>query len=111
VRVDSDDYVNTRFLSLLSPFLDENPDIDAVDCDYLSADNDEGALERGDADAAPIACAIMLRSADVDGLGLCDESFLAHEDLEFRHRYLSRVGTASTACPLLCTASDVTTRI
>ena len=90
MRVDSDDYVNTRFLSLLSLFLDENPDIDAVACDYLLVDNDEGVLGRGNADQAPIACGIMFRSADVHKLGLYDESFLAHEDLEFRHRYLRR---------------------
>lgn len=90
MRVDSDDYVNTRFLSLLSLVIDENPDFDAVACDYLLVDNDENVLARRSADESPIACGIMFRAVDVLRLGLYDESFLAHEDLDFRYRFLEK---------------------
>ena len=90
VRVDADDYVNSSFLDVLYMYLADNPQFDAVSCDYLLVDDREEILQRGDASKDPIACGIMFRSADVHTLGLYDESFLAHEDLEFRHRYLSR---------------------
>ena len=41
VRVDSDDYVNINFLNFLHFFLDQNPHIDAVACDYLLVDDAE----------------------------------------------------------------------
>ena len=50
VRVDSDDYVNSRFLSVLHLFLESNPSLDAVACDYILVDNDEVVLGRGNAD-------------------------------------------------------------
>ena len=60
VRVDADDYVNTRFLSVLSLFLESNPYLDAVACDYVLVDNDEVVLGRGNSDEEPIACGIMI---------------------------------------------------
>ena len=88
VRVDADDYVNSRFLSVLHIFLESNPEIDAIACDYLLVDNDEVVLGRGNADKQPIACGIMFRLEQLRGLGLYDESFLSHEDLELRQRFL-----------------------
>ena len=38
IRLDSDDYVNTNYLSLMSYYLYENPDFNAVACDYLLVD-------------------------------------------------------------------------
>jgi glycosyltransferase involved in cell wall biosynthesis len=88
VRVDADDYVNSRFLSVLHIFLESNPEIDAIACDYLLVDNDEVVLGRGNADEQPIACGIMFRLEQLHGLGLYDEAFLSHEDLELRQRFL-----------------------
>ena len=41
VRVDSDDFVNANFLNFLSYYLDVNPHVDAVACDYLLLDDQE----------------------------------------------------------------------
>lgn len=79
VRVDADDYVNSRFLSVLHLFLESNLELDAVACDYILVDNDEVVLGRGNIDEQPIACGIMFRLEQLRGLGLYDESFLTHE--------------------------------
>ena len=41
VRLDSDDYVNKNFLSILKIFLEDNKNIDAVSCDYYLVDDKE----------------------------------------------------------------------
>lgn len=87
VRVDADDYVNARFLSILSLWLTENPELDAVACDYLLVDNDEKVLGRGNCESDPIACGIMFRMDHLQELGLYDEEFMVHEDLELRYRF------------------------
>ena len=100
VRVDSDDYVNSRFLSVLHLFLESNPSLDAVACDYILVDNDEVVLGRGNADEEPIACGIMFRLAQLRELGLYDEAFLSHEDLDLRHRFLKQHHITRVPLPL-----------
>ncbi len=39
VRVDSDDYVNTHFLEILSEHLIQNEYMDATSCDYVLVDD------------------------------------------------------------------------
>jgi GT2 family glycosyltransferase len=98
VRVDADDYVNSRFLSVLHLFLESNSNLDAVACDYIFVDNGEMVLGRGNVDHEPIACGIMFRLSQLRELGLYDETFLAHEDLDLRHRFLQ--GHAIQRIPL-----------
>lgn len=100
VRVDADDYVNARFLSVLHLWLTENPDIDAVACDYLLVDNDEEVLGRGNCETEPIACGIMFRMNHLQELGLYDEEFMVHEDLEFRHRFTRKYSITRLPVPL-----------
>jgi glycosyltransferase involved in cell wall biosynthesis len=100
VRVDADDYVNARFLSVLHLWLTENPGIDAVACDYLLVDNDEEVLGRGNCEAEPIACGIMFRLAHLQELGLYDEKFMVHEDLEFRYRFTRKYSITRLPVPL-----------
>ena len=100
VRVDSDDYVNARFLSVLHLWLTENPEIDAVACDYLLVDNDEDVLARGNSETEPIACGIMFRMEHLQELGLYDERFMVHEDLEFRHRFTRKYSITRLPVPL-----------
>jgi glycosyltransferase involved in cell wall biosynthesis len=87
VRVDSDDYVNSNFINILHFFLDQNPDYDAVACDYLLVDDDEGVLKRADCGVEPIGCGIMFRRDHILDLGGYDESFLRHEERDFRLRF------------------------
>lgn len=100
VRVDADDYVNARFLSILHLWLTENPEVDAVACDYLLVDNNEEVLGRGSAEEQPIACGVMMRMDQLLDVGLYDENFLLHEDLEFRFRFLMRHNIIRIPLPL-----------
>ena len=100
VRVDADDYVNSRFLSTLQQFMELNPEFDAVSCDYLLVTNDEVVLGRGNVDEAPIACGIMFRLDQLIELDLYDENFLSNEDLDLRHRFLAKYAIHRVPLPL-----------
>lgn len=66
VRMDSDDYVNSRFLELESLFLEENKSFDAVTCDYWKVDEKGNWLSRVSAEIEPIACGVMFRQGQLD---------------------------------------------
>ena len=100
VRVDADDYVNESFLEILYMFLAENPQFDAVCCDYLLVDDREEVLQRCDAGNEPIACGIVFRTEQLIDIGLYDESFLRHEDRELRLRFLDRFTIQRVPLPL-----------
>nr|MBU6203452.1 glycosyltransferase family 2 protein [Acidobacteriota bacterium] len=100
VRVDADDYVNTNFLDVLYMFLAENPQFDAVCCDYLLVDEREEVLQRCDAGNEPIACGILFRTEQLIDIGLYDESFLRHEDRDLRLRFLDRFTIQRVPLPL-----------
>jgi glycosyltransferase involved in cell wall biosynthesis len=100
IRVDSDDYVNADFLKVLHLFVAENPDIDAIACDYLLVDDVENVIQRCNALDEPIACGIMFRTEHLHALGRYDESFRIHEDVDLRHRFLERHEIHRLALPL-----------
>lgn len=100
VRVDSDDYVNANFLSLLSLFLDNNHYMDAVACDYLMVDDREEVLARKSCLDEPIACGIMFRTEQLIDIGLYDEGFLLHEERELRFRFLQKYSIHRLELPL-----------
>ena len=62
VRVDADDFVNFNFLFLYF-YLDSNPKISAVACDYLLVDKNEKIIERVNCIEKPIGCGILFRKA------------------------------------------------
>ena len=90
VRVDADDYVHHDFIRVLSLFLDLNPYMDAVACDYLTVDEREAHLEQVNCLDRPIGCGVMFRKERLIELGLYDESFLMAEDLDLRLRFEQR---------------------
>jgi len=100
VRVDSDDYVNANFVNILHFFLDQNPNHDAVACDYLLVDDDEQVLKRADCQVEPIGCGIMFRREQLLSVGGYDESFLRHEEREFRLRFEQRFRIGRLELPL-----------
>jgi glycosyltransferase involved in cell wall biosynthesis len=100
VRVDADDYVNESFLDVLYMFLAENPDLDAVSCDYLLVDDREEVLGRRNCMDEPIACGIMFRIDQLLDIGLYDETFLLHEDRDLRVRFLEKHVIHRIALPL-----------
>lgn len=87
VRVDSDDYVNANFLYFLYFFLNQNPQFDAVACDYLLVDDSELILKRLSSKENPIACGIMFKKQDLMNIGLYDENFRCQEEKELRIRF------------------------
>jgi glycosyltransferase involved in cell wall biosynthesis len=90
VRVDADDYVHHDFLRVLSLFLELNPHMDAVACDYYTVDEHEEHLEHVNCLDRPIGCGVMFRKERLIELGLYDESFLMAEDLDLRLRFERR---------------------
>ena len=87
VRVDSDDYVNENFLQFLYYFLQQNPKMDAIACDYWLFNDEEVWLRRANCLEEPIACGIMFRKEQIKEIGLYDESFRLHEERELRIRF------------------------
>jgi glycosyltransferase involved in cell wall biosynthesis len=87
VRVDADDYVHHDFIKVLSLFLELNPYMDAVACDYVTVDEHEAHLEHVNCLDRPIGCGVMFRKDRLIELGLYDESFLMAEDLDLRLRF------------------------
>jgi glycosyltransferase involved in cell wall biosynthesis len=87
VRVDSDDFVNNKFIEILHYFLEVNSFADAVACDYLLIDEEEVELDRCNCLTDPIACGIMFRKHQLFDIGLYDESFYCHEEREMRLRF------------------------
>ena len=87
IRVDSDDYVNENFINFLFLYMETNPQVDSVACDYYLVDDCENILERVNSELSPIACGIIFRKAQLLEIGLYDESFRWHEERELRIRY------------------------
>lgn len=87
VRVDADDYVNFNFLNFLYFFLDQNPNVDAVACDYWNVNDNEEWLSRINCMEESIACGILFRKHQLIELGMYDEKFLGHEDKDLRIRF------------------------
>jgi glycosyltransferase involved in cell wall biosynthesis len=100
IRVDSDDYVNNNFLNFLYLFLDQNPSLDAVACDYWLSSDDEDWLERVDCSQRPIACGIMFRKHQLIEIGMYDESFRCHEDQDLKIRFEKKYSISRLEIPL-----------
>jgi glycosyltransferase involved in cell wall biosynthesis len=100
VRVDADDYVNANFLNFLHFFLDQNPNVDAVACDYWLFNDTEEWLERVDCSQRPIACGILFRKQQLIDIGLYDEAFRCHEDQDLRIRFEQKYSVTRLELPL-----------
>lgn len=100
VRLDGDDYVNYDYLKILSMFLQLNPDIDAIACDYLEVDDHEYVLATKNCLKEPIACGIMFRIEQLIDIGLYDEKFILCEDEDLRFRFLKKYKIDQVRLPL-----------
>ena len=86
-RVDSDDYVNKDFLKILYLFIENNLHMDAVSCDYYLVDEKENIISRKNSSKDSIGCGILFKTESLINLGMYDEKFLLHEDLDLRKRF------------------------
>ncbi len=100
VRVDADDYVHEDFLRIERLFLALNTQYDAVACDYTVVNDREEVIERKNAELDPIACGIMFRKDALVSIGLYDEEFRVHEDLELRIRFAQKHSIKRIELPL-----------
>jgi glycosyltransferase involved in cell wall biosynthesis len=100
VRVDSDDYVNSDFLTYLKVYLDFNLESAAVACDYYEINENEEVLARRSCKTNPIACGIMFRLERFLEIGLYDEDFRLHEEREYRIRFEKKYKIDYVSVPL-----------
>ena len=87
VRVDADDYVNKDFLLILKRFLEENPNMDAVSCDYQLVDSDENLISIENSEDNPIGCAIMFKKQHLLKIGMYDEDMKINEEKDLIFRF------------------------
>lgn len=88
VRVDSDDWVHSDFLYMLSSFLIINQNLDAVACDYVLTNSKEITIEEKNCDKFPIGCGIMFKLQHLLEMGLYDEKFKYAEEEAIRKKFL-----------------------
>lgn len=102
VRVDSDDYIGSQYIELLTLTLESNPLVDAVSCDYTtfeSALSGHQTLNWHSSEEEPIGCGIMFRTEHVREIGKFDSEMLYNEDKELIQRF-SRSGRKVTRLPI-----------
>lgn len=87
VRVDADDYIHHDFVRVLHLFMELNPTMQAVACDYVTVDTDERHLDHVSCEDHPIGCGIIFRKERLIEIGLYDETFLMAEDFDLRLRF------------------------
>lgn len=100
VRVDSDDYIARRCLSLMRMFLNMNREYQAVAVDYLKVDEFENLIERINCFEHQIACGVMFRKECLFDIGLYDESFRMREGHELRRRFEEKFKVGRLEFPL-----------
>jgi glycosyltransferase involved in cell wall biosynthesis len=100
IRVDSDDYVNEEFLSIIIKFVQLNPEIDAFACDYYMVDDNEKIIKRVNCQKKPIACGIIFKIHHLIDIGLYDEKFLINEEKDLRIRFKKKYSIDRIALPL-----------
>ncbi|MFL2507988.1 MAG: glycosyltransferase family 2 protein [Candidatus Pseudothioglobus sp.] len=100
VRVDADDYVSKHFLLFLYVFISENPNMDAVACDYNIIDDEGLLISKQNCFDNPIACGIIFHTNHIRELGMYDEKFLMHEERDLRIRFLKKYNMNRLQIPL-----------
>ena len=86
VRVDSDDYVNNQFLSVLSSYMNDHDGILGVSCDYFLVGENENKTNIMSSKDNPISCGIMYDRKKLIKYGLYNPNFRHREEEELRVR-------------------------
>tara|TARA_Y100000310_G_C20604380_1_gene774755 strand:+ start:374 stop:1048 length:675 start_codon:yes stop_codon:yes gene_type:complete len=109
VRVDSDDYVSTHFLNILSVFLylnsgprvmDSNANYQAVKCDYFKTNDTGRLLSRHSSKDEPIACGVMFNYEALCNVGFYNEKFKMREGHELMKRFEKKYEIGNLNMPL-----------
>ncbi len=88
VRVDSDDFINSELLRILSYFLEENNQYFCVGCDYYLVNIDGAKTDKISARDVPISCGVMYNAKVLKSIGLYNEKFRHREEEELRTRII-----------------------
>ena len=81
-------------------FLQTNEDVDAVACDYFLVDDQENIFEKCNCMEKQIACGVMFQKKQLVEIGMYDESFLRHEEIDLRIRFEKKYKIHRLAIPL-----------
>ena len=100
VRVDSDDYVHSEYLQILSSHLKLNDSIDAVCCDYITVDENDRQIAIKSFKKNPIGCCIMFRSDQLIKIGLYDPKIKFNEDKDLLIRFSKKYSIYNCPLPL-----------
>ena len=100
VRVDSDDYVHSDYLKILSTHLKLNDNIDAVCCDYITVDENDKHLKTKSFIKEPIGCCIMFRADQLIKIGLYDPNIKFNEDKDLLIRFSKKYKIYNCPLPL-----------
>ena len=100
VRLDSDDYVNDKFLEILHLFISTNKSTDAFACDYYLVDEHENIIKQKNCIDDPIGCGIIFNTKDLIDIGLYDIDFLLNEEKDLRIRFEKKYKISRIALPL-----------
>ncbi len=86
IRIDSDDFVNTEILRILTYFLEENLEYFSVACDYYLVDKSGIKINKISARENPISCGVMYNLKKLKSLGAYNSKFRHREEEELRYR-------------------------
>tara|TARA_B100001758_G_C18095956_1_gene445898 strand:+ start:26 stop:679 length:654 start_codon:yes stop_codon:yes gene_type:complete len=100
VRVDSDDYVHSDYLKILSAHLKLNDNIDAVCCDYITVDENDKHIKTKSFIKEPIGCCIMFRAEQLIKIGLYDQNIKFNEDKDLLIRFIKKYKIYNCPIPL-----------
>lgn len=100
IRVDSDDYVNFKFLEFMCLYLSENKDIDALCCDYYLVNDNEEIISRKNGLNEQIACGVLFQTDQIISIGSYNKDFLYHEDKELMKRFMKKYKLERLKLPL-----------
>lgn len=97
VRVDSDDYVQERFLELLIFKMTNSPGLLGAACDYWCVDSLENRISEHNAMEEPIGCGVIFKTDIIRFIGNYSEEMHMAEEIEFRKRVenIGKVGHLS----------------
>lgn len=87
VRVDSDDFVDSRFTIKLRKFLNKNKTLHAVACDYFIVNEKNKILKKKNCTKDIISCGILFKKKYLLDVGLYNEKFKMREGHELRKRF------------------------
>lgn len=111
VRLDADDYFDENLVLVEASYLDRNPDVGLVFCDYYTVDahgqiltnvrrarvNDEVEL----LDRPALAAGAMYRRRCYDAIGGYNESLRYQEDYDFWIKFIERFEVRNVSLPLM----------